>query len=208
MLICFGHTKKEIERIEHPDLLIREINDFINQQPDLFRRVEIDGHEAVEWEREIREKHASISSIEVVLVLPETMMYDVLVSTAEYLDGAIPLLEPLANDFYKEPDSEAWTKLSQLFESVQWIIHSIQTMDHMNTQKPIISDQTWQPYLAEAYRIREILDDFSGAMEVQDAVLIGDLLSYEIKPIFETMSQSIPAILPEIPNEVRRDETH
>ena len=208
MRICLGHGEKEIDEAVQPEALIREIEGYIHQEQDRFQRVEIDGNETDEWQQVIQEKYASISSVKVVLALPETMMYQVLDSTAEYLAGAIPLLESLANEFYKEPERESWTKLSQLFESIQWIIHSIQTMDQMNMQKPTIPDQLWQPYLAEAYRIREILDDFSEAMEVQDAVLIGDLLSYEIKPIFETMVQLIPAILPEIPNEVQRDETH
>ncbi|MEN1760801.1 hypothetical protein [Anoxynatronum sibiricum] len=208
MILQMGNQTHQISNKTTLEEVIQQIQSFMNENDIIVRHVEIDGVPAENWQKSMENGWERIQLVEVKVKTLATMISEVLLSTQDFLDNATPLLEKLGEAFYQEPDKEAWTQLSELFESLQWIIQSVQVMDERQQKDAIMASDSWEAYLKDIYRLDEIIREFSEALENKDHVLVGDLLTYEVEPVFKEMQQKLPEMIPQIPNEVPDHELH
>ena len=110
------------------------------------------------------------------------LVNETLISANNYIDNAIPIIKELAELFYQQPDDKAWGQLTDLFEGIQWIL---QTLGHIDS----IND------------LDTIVPEIENAILHRDNILIGDMLLYEIVPIFENMLTKLEFLKPEVVDE-------
>ncbi|WP_411502693.1 hypothetical protein [Brevibacillus centrosporus] len=154
----------------------------------IFSHLRIDGvdvfHEHIEY---LTANLAEIVHIEVIMVKVEELITDMLESAHQYVQGAIPAIKALSDEFYKSGSDQVWVKLEQLVEGIQFCQETSQFIKQQNAK--------------ESHSQYEVLLDFTNEVEVlmeavqqQDAILIGDILQYEILPKFEQVSAGLPQI--------------
>lgn len=190
MKLRLNDLEKTFEQPINTDTVIEQINEWLGEDM-YFSHLEIDG---VVVEDEVEEaldmKKDTAAEVAVITIAAKKFINDVLLSTEEYIQRAIPLIEQLAEQFYEQPTSNHWNDLNDLFGGLQWL----------NTMIGVVSDSTacpsdWQEVLATVEPMQEVVQDFEEALENSDTVLIADLLSYEIKPLFENLITQVTAII-------------
>ena len=138
----------------------------------------------------------SIEKVEVILITYKELVNDTLSSTLDYLNRTPNLIDDLADSFYKSPDRKSWKNLDDLLEGIGWIINTYVTIDKDKNLNDVIGNyENWNLYSKEIMSLNEILPDFEDALSNQDNVSIADILSYEIKPIFETMAERLSELV-------------
>lgn len=136
----------------------------------------------------ITEHIAEIEKVEVVAVATTKLVKDTISSTDHYLAGAIPQVKALAEDFYQQPGEKSWIRLVDLFEGIQWIIEAVVKIDGVKDLNRMVTDYgIWNEYVQAVSELTKVIQELEAAMISKDNVLIGDLLLYEIIPVFEKM---------------------
>ncbi|KNZ42654.1 hypothetical protein [Acetobacterium bakii] len=137
--------------------------------------------------------------IEVVLLTITDLVNESIITANDYISNAIPLITQLAEGFYQQPDKETWTKLNDLFEGVQWIIESLTQIDTIKNLSNMVNDyETWNEYVQGVSKLSAIIPELESAIIAKDIILIGDMLLYEIKPIFKSMFDKLQFLLPRL----------
>jgi len=127
----------------------------------------------------------------------ENLIQETLGSTYDYLKSGIEELNILADEFYQMPDEKTWAKLTNLFEGIQWIIKTLTQIDAIKNLDEIINDyKTWNQYVQSVTELSQIIPEIEKAMIDQDKILIGDILLYEVKPVFEKMLDKLRFLIP------------
>lgn len=123
---------------------------------------------------------------------------DTISSAYIYTTNAIPLIGRLADSFYGQPNSDALSQLADLFEGIQWIIESLTEIDSIRNLNEIVKDYSaWNEYVQAVSKLKEILPEVEGSLENRDNVLLADMMSYEIVPVFENMKEKLEILKPE-----------
>lgn len=135
-----------------------------------------------DFEEYLLEHLDKIQVIEVKLLTKERLLEDTLLSTHDYINRAMPELASLSEEFYQGPSSDTWHKFGQLIEGLQWMGQTAIFMKDEGLLKRFanVSDGLLD--------FREHIHAFEEAVEQQDAVLIGDIISYEILPKYQMIS--------------------
>lgn len=127
----------------------------------------------------------------------ENLIQETLGSTYDYIKNAIEELNVLADEFYQMPDEKTWIKLTSLFEGIQWIIKTLAQIDSVKNLEKIINDyKIWNEYVQSVTELNQIIPEIEKAMIDQDKILIGDILLYEVKPVFEKMLERLRFLIP------------
>lgn len=133
-----------------------------------------------------------ISKVEVVVDTTRNLIKDTINSTEQYLHNAIPQIQTLSEKFYASPDEKTWLTMIDLFEGIQWILETVIKIDGIkNLEDLVVNYSIWNEYVQSVADLNGIVPELQVAMENQDNVLIGDLLLYEIVPVFEKMSEKM-----------------
>ena len=133
-----------------------------------------------QWITEIQEIKVEVKSLRRLMV--ETMQ-----TAVEYLERAQPEVERLGNDFYQGPTEDTWNKFSQLLEGLEWLLEAGTVIESFHPEQQIAT--RWGAQFKE--KIKLLRD----AMENSDHVLLGDLLQYEISPLFTALDEEIRKLL-------------
>lgn len=179
---------------------IETIFDYIKQALDEteynFSYMIVDGEEIHdEFEFYLEDNIKFIEEVKVIMLSTKDMIKDNLSTIDEYLERAIPIINNLADKFYREPNVEDWDQIGDLTEGIGFIFHSLESIDSMENLNDILPNyQVWNEYVREAKSISEVLEELNSAMENGDTVLVGDLLSYEIVPVFENMKEKLDVL--------------
>lgn len=149
--------------------------------------LEIDGEEVYENHGEyILERLNSVENVEVIVKTTKELINETLLSTESYLDRAIPEIQILVDEFYQNPTEESWHKLGQLLEGVQWIAQMVLTIDQFEEKLA-----NWDEYLTCIATLQNELPNLMEAMEHRDALLIADIIQYEVLPVIESLQNTI-----------------
>lgn len=134
---------------------------------------------------------AHITEIKKVEVLTESLkplIKDTITTIDEYLTKAIPLVNDMAEEFYQKPGEKTWIKLMDLFEGIQWIIETVVRIDGIKGLDKLVTNYgIWNEYVQAVSELNGVITELEVAMVSKDHVLIGDLLFYELIPVFEKM---------------------
>ena len=126
------------------------------------------------------------------------MSEDILLSTVDYLERAIPEIEILSNEFYKTPSRESWKKLMDLIEGIKWIMDTFAAIDSNEQLKNIVNSyEEWNTYAKDIYELNELIIEFEEILENSDFVSTADILSYEIIPLFNNMKEKLLKLISE-----------
>ncbi|RXT04472.1 hypothetical protein [Ammoniphilus sp. CFH 90114] len=163
--------------------LFKEIGQLTRDSNLSLSSMIIDGIEVFEdYNGYIHERIESIQIIEVVLQTIEEMGNQILKSTADYLERAIPELNGLSDEFYQGPNNQTWGKFEQFLEGLQWISDTFSLMK--GNQK--LNDNLEQ-ILTINQKVLNELAKLEEAVSSSDFTLVGDILTYEIVPLLEQL---------------------
>lgn len=187
--------------------LFNSINEHLNDDDLQFSHLIIDGEEIYDnFDSYIIKNIESIKKIQVITMSIDEMVNETIMSTEQYAKNAIPIINELTEEFYQKPNEKTWLKLTDLFEGIQWIIQSLTQIKLIESSKDIVSDyEIWNEYVQEVSKLNNIIPELNNAILNKDNILIGDMLLYEIVPVFETMTEKLGLLLSEAVNkDVRR----
>lgn len=128
-----------------------------------------------------------IQEIEVGVESFRTILAEIMASAAEYLERARPEVEKLSAEFYQGPTEESWDKFSQLLEGLQWLLEVVTTVESYQPEK--------QNAPGRSGEFNDKIKQLQEALQNSDHVLLGDLLQYEIAPLFFSLKQEIQEYL-------------
>jgi hypothetical protein len=170
------------------------INKTVNEGGQLFSHLVIDSVPIYDdFEDYFVKNMPTIENVEIITKTYEENIWDIIVSTYEYLAKAIEQMDRLADNFYKTPKVQDWNDLANLFEGISWILESTELINTDNrVELPI---ELWRDYNENVVKLLEQVDNLSVAMENDDRVTIADMLSYEIAPIFKALQGVCKALM-------------
>lgn len=127
----------------------------------------------------------------------QNLIQETLETTYDYIKNAVEELNILAEEFYQMPSEKTWTKLTNLFEGLQWIIQTLTQIDTIQNLDETINDyEIWNQYVKTVMEMNVIIPEIENAMINQDKILIGDILLYEVKPVFNKMLDKLRFLVP------------
>lgn len=180
--LIFQQETIQIDNQASADEIVENINKILEKKF-YFSYFIADGVEVFEDHEDfLKSQQGTIDRLEIIAKTEKEFTNDVLISLENYTEQAMPLLEGLSNAFYNNPESETWSQFAQLMESLQWINSVIELL---RKQEEKVAN--WEQYEKTAGIIQQELGNLEDALENEDFVLIGDIIQYEIKPIFVTL---------------------
>lgn len=178
-LFLFDQTIHYTNEISAIDECFEKINQAVFESDYVLSHLEIDGVEVYEDYHEYLTNHiTSVKEIVVKVKTYQQILNVVVLDLKSYLDRAIPETKQLADDFYKSPDKDAWTKLTQLLEGLQWIMQALEPLYTVRG-----NDLPYPNSLVLSAISTELTEQFHElemALKNTDLVLVGDLLKYEV----------------------------
>jgi hypothetical protein len=184
-------------KIDRIDELLKEIDNIVLESSKVINSMLIDGHEIFgDYYDNLLNNIKIIEKVKVIALTYKELVESTLNSTLDYLERVPNLIEALANDFYKSPSSKSWSDLNDLLGGISWIISTFSSIDNDINLKDVVSDyEKWNLYSKEIFSLSEILPDFEDALSSQDNITIADILSYEIHPKFNSMSERLSELV-------------
>lgn len=181
------------------DTIFKEIDNIVNSANMIFSHLIIDGQEVYnDFYDYFLDNMKNIQEVKVVTRTAKEAFEEILLSTIDYLNRAIPEIEVLSNEFYKTPSRESWGKLGDLLEGVKWIMDTFMIIDADFGLKNIVNSyEDWNIYAEDIYKLNEILIEFEEILENSDFVSTADILSYEIIPLFNDMKKKLEKLISE-----------
>lgn len=180
--------------------IIEQINNWLGESH-YFSHLIIDGEEVTEQPEEALEAQCdTMQEVEVIAIEAPEFVNGLLVSAEEYVKRATPVLEVVAEQFYDAPTEESYLDLNDLFGGLQWLNSMIDVID-----KSIACPASWDEVKEAVAPLSDVLQDFEEALNNNDNVLLADLLSYEVKPVFEQVNEQITKMIDTVGE---RDELH
>ncbi|WP_347451181.1 hypothetical protein [Acetoanaerobium noterae] len=169
------------------------INQIINEKNIFLKSMEIDGIEIYDnFYEYFLDKMESINIIEIKIQTLNQLIDDVIYDSWEYIVKAIPLIERLSVSFKKNPTEKSWQELGNLFSGIEWILETYRNIDqYKNLSELVPNYYIWNEYVVELEKLKQALPDFFEAINNKDTILIGDVLEYEINPLFESISEKL-----------------
>lgn len=187
--------KEEVTKLQRNETAIEailtKVSHLIDEKELVFSHLIIDGQDIYENHEEIiKNRINEIERIEIVMYTTKEMIWETLQTVDEYFVRAIPTLNELIDETYDQFSEQTWLSIGQLVEGLEWLFKFKNFTDSATT-KP----SHWDEF-AEAFETCEVqFAPLLEAMETQDMVLISDILSYEILPTFEQLSDITKQIL-------------
>jgi len=163
--------------------LIEKINSELSAENQFFSHLVIDGVEVYEEHEEyILERINEVKNVEVITMTVGEFINNLLVSLNTYTNRAIPEIERLINEFYQNPLEQSWLSLHQLLDGIDWIYETIKSIDNV---RPEIN--CWDEFIKAVATFEVELPSLLEAIENKDAILIADIIQYEILPQFRVI---------------------
>ncbi|WP_060205271.1 hypothetical protein [Sporosarcina koreensis] len=185
MQLIFQDQIKELDS-PNANRIIEQINEMLGKKY-YFSHFVADGIEVYENHEKYLNEHANhLEKLEIIGKTVKQFVNDILLSTEEYLERATPELTQLGEAFYDHPSEEEWSKLDQLLEGLQWLDEML-----MAIGKSGEVPTNWSNYITAAQTMQNEIHNFAESMENEDNILIGDIIQYEILPIFEEFKNEI-----------------
>ena len=178
------------------DALVSCINELVDKSDIIFSHLIIDGVEIYDdfYDYFLN----NIKNIEEVIIVTKTkkeISKEIILSTIDYVERAIPEIENLSDQFYKTPSNESWNKLVDLFEGIKWILDTFIMIDNNKQLKNIVNSyEEWNLYAQDIYSLKELLGEFEEILENGDYVSTADILSYELIPLFKEMKDKLEKV--------------
>lgn len=177
--------------IESVDELFNKINSILEDNRYAFDYMDIDGNQIYENHYDFFiDNLAGIKEVKVEIVSVAELIRGILISTVQYIEGAVPDISVLSDEFYRGPEQCTWVKLQQFIEGMEWVNSGAEVI--INNIKSIGG---LHEYMKASAEMKDKLAELAGAVDNSDMVLVGDLLSYEIIPMLERIKDTANEIV-------------
>lgn len=187
----YPNTSESVKR------MVEDIENHLRETGTIWVEMRVDDkviYDVDECLEYIQDHLASIQQLELIAGTEREVQDDRLLDANAYLLRAIPAVETLAGKFYQGPNQESWLQLNELAEGLQWLLQ---------TDWILRKSGRWPASTQDDQRMNDALRELEQAVEAEDAVLVGDLIAYEILPFFREMSRKVSQL---IDKEVVRDD--
>ncbi|NQX61925.1 hypothetical protein [Paenibacillus qinlingensis] len=155
-----------------------QVNGLIEDENLYIERVFVDG---VEIHEDIRGylllRLSEIKKVEFIFISRRGHMMQRLIDTVNYLSSALPEVEALSSQIYNKMTDKTWSKISHLFEGIQFILkvyEAFTEMDNLNVYR--------QEYEVHLQVLIKEIRNIEIALSNSDYTLLADLIKYEIFP--------------------------
>lgn len=160
------------------------INDSITNSGFYLSHMNIDGVEIfTDYEFYIEDHLSHIENIKIEVKSTEEFADEILTSIYDYAQRAVSEIKVLSEAFYHSPSAETWGSLHDLIEAIQWMHEAINSINNENKQPA-----NWNSYLSIIKEFESIFPNLMEALETKDSILTGDILQYEIAPVFDNLN--------------------
>ncbi|WIV12045.1 hypothetical protein [Proteiniborus sp. MB09-C3] len=179
------------------DGLFQKIDSILEKSDYYFSHLVIDDLEIYEdYHDYFLDNIRSIREVNVVSSTLKELAENIMITTIDYFNRAIPELNILSNEFYKTPTEQSWDKFSDLLEGIAWIIDSFASIDTNERLKDIVSSyEDWNYYAKDIYTLQELIEELEEILRNQDLISIADILSYELTPLFNGMKEKLEGLV-------------
>ncbi|SCG81912.1 hypothetical protein DW1_0292 [Proteiniborus sp. DW1] len=190
-VIEYNNDKSSIES------MFQEIDNILDKSNRFFSHLLVDGLEVYgDYYDYFIDNIRNIKEVKVVASTLTELVQNIMISTVDYINRAIPEVDILSNEFYKTPSEQSWAKFSDLLEGIAWIMDSFNAIDTNGRLKELVSSyEEWNNYAKDIYSLHELLRDLEEVMKNQDTVSMGDILSYEINPLLKNIKEKLEGLV-------------
>ena len=190
-ILEYNNEKSSIEP------MFQKIDNILEKSNYFFSHLVVDNLEIYEdYEGYFLDNIRNIREVKVISKTIKELATNIMLSTIDYLSRAIPEINILSDEFYKTPTEQSWAKFSDLLEGIAWIVDSFVAIDTNSRLRDIVSSyEEWNHYAKGIYSLQELLGELEEIMESQDTVSMGDILSYEISPLFQGMKEKLERLV-------------
>jgi hypothetical protein len=169
--------------------MLEQISKWLADEKAVLQHIQIDGIDIYsDYESYIIEHIDTINTIEIKSLSMEQAVQQVCLSASSYLERAIPQLELLFGDFYRNAASDAWDRLAEWIDGMLWLNDTAQSMSSYWAEAT-------ETLLAYQSKVDEVLPDLETAVGGRDAITIGDIIQYEALPAFRELKSGIDSII-------------
>ncbi|ABW20047.1 hypothetical protein [Alkaliphilus oremlandii] len=192
-----GTTKEYENSRQQIDDMFEYIEKSIWDSKLILSHLEIDGLEVYsDFSNYFVDNIRNINEVNVITRTEKEMYKENIVSTLDYTERAIPEIEILSNEFYQTPTGDTWNKMIQLIEGLNWIIASFSSIDSKSNLKDLVDDyEEWNIYAKDIYSLKELVLELDKVIKNNDLVAIGDILAYEVSPLFNQAKETLKKLI-------------
>lgn len=189
-----------LEYENRPELvkpLLKEIDYRILKSNCLLSHLRIDEMDIYnDFEHYFSNHIYDIHEVHVVVKTKRELLYETIITSVDYLNRVIPEVESLAKHFYDTPSKKTWMDVISLFEGVKWLIESFTLINENDGMYSALNDfETWTLYSKEIASLGEVIKELEVSLQNEDYLMIADLLSYEMCPIFKRMREKLKRLV-------------
>lgn len=150
-----------------------------------------------DYENYLNERINIITEIVAETLMLKPLIEETLGSAFVYIGNAIALLKPLADTFYHFPGQDTWNQLADLLEGIGWLMDTMSRIDEIEQLGQYLPNyDIWNEYVQAMKTLHVQIPELEQALISKDHVLIGDLLLYEILPVFEIAEEKLRFLVP------------
>ncbi len=192
-----GVTKEYENNRDQIDEVFEYIEKTIEDSNLILSYLEIDGIEVYsDFEDYFLDNIKTIKEINVITRTEKEMYKEILLSTTDYIERAIPEIEILSNEFYKTPTKETWNRLLQLIDGLNWIINSFSIIDSRQNLRDLVDNyEVWNIYAQNIFSLKDLISELDEIIQIRDLVSLGDILAYEVSPLFNKIKEILEKLI-------------
>lgn len=175
------------------DGMLQKIDSILEKSEFFFSHLVVDNVDVYEdYRGYFLDNISYISEVKVVAKTLKELTENIMLTTIDYLNRAIPEIAKLSDEFYKTPTQDSYSMFSDFLEGVTWIIDTTNAIDTNTRIKDIVFNyEEWNLYVKDVYSLQEQLVQLEEAIRNEDTVSMADILSYEITPLFKSMKKRL-----------------
>ncbi|MET3682987.1 hypothetical protein ABID56_001077 [Alkalibacillus flavidus] len=187
MLIKIGEETIEIDR--HQDI-VSKINELLLTRVDssklMISHLNFDGEHVYDnFEQNINQKALVVEEIEIVLQEKMRIADEIVESIHYYTVNALPELERFGEELVRgEADVNA-KEVFDILDALNWL-NSLSSIELLDDETP----SNWNEIMITVNKIEPIIGEINESIEQNDITLLGDLIQYEVLPIFEELKEA------------------
>lgn len=172
----------------------KEITKQIFNDNRFIKQVIIDNQEfSFDYDVYLLERFRQVKTVEVFTITQMEGIIETLQEVRSYNEKLLKSIEHIAECFYGEPGKNDWELFGQFSQGIDWLYDTLIFLQSSMSKMNIF--ETTLPYIERSInKFREHIPIIHQSLEEEDFVLVGDILQYEFKPIFELLDKGMGEI--------------
>lgn len=149
--------------------------------------IEVDGASYYDdFEVVIERSFKQLKSFKIFTLSSEEHLMQLIQSIFEYVPRFTSGIREVADSFYGELHEKDWQQFSLVIEGLNWLYQSIEFSTILIKQVRQVNAYE-DPFKTTLQLLEPLLVELETALQNQDYIAVGDLMQYEIAPIFDNI---------------------